>query len=243
MKAPNDRLPLIIEEPVNQRREFLKKGVIIGALTGLTGIGLITSCKGDAEQEVTPTEDLMREHGLLNRILLIYDSCRMRLMNNEKFPLDSLNNSALIIRNFVENYHEKLEEDYLFPRFEKANKLTDLVGVLRTQHQAGRKLTDRIVQIAGANSVNDDDKQKLIDLLKSFNTMYRPHEAREDTILFPASKEIISKKEYDTLGDKFEDKENELFGKNGFETMVGKVADIEKQLGIYDLAQFTPVNQ
>ena len=30
-------------------------------------------------------------------------------------------------------------------------------------------------------------------------------------------------------------------GKDGFETMVEKVANIEKQLGIYDLSMFTPI--
>ena len=33
--------------------------------------------------------------------------------------------------------HEKLEENFLFPRFRKANKLVDLVDVLLQQHQAG----------------------------------------------------------------------------------------------------------
>jgi hypothetical protein len=31
-----------------------------------------------------------------------------------------------------------------------------------------------------------------------------------------------------------------LFGEDGFEAMVGKVAGIEKQLGIFDLSKFTP---
>jgi hypothetical protein len=31
-----------------------------------------------------------------------------------------------------------------------------------------------------------------------------------------------------------------LFGEDGFEQMVDRVASIEKALGIYDLAQFTP---
>ena len=44
-----------------------------------------------------------------------------------------LSGSAGIIRTFIEEYHEKQEEDYLFPRFEKAGKLTDLVQVLRQQ--------------------------------------------------------------------------------------------------------------
>ena len=65
--------------------------------------------------------------------------------------------------------------------------------------------------------------------------MYRPHAAREDTVLFPAFHAMLSAKEYDRLGDLFEDKENELFGKNGFKSTVNKVADLEKSLGIYEL--------
>jgi len=70
--------------------------------------------------------------------------------------------------------------------------------------------------------------------------MYRPHEAREDTVLFPAFRTIVSTHEYDALGDNFEKKEDELFGDDGFFKVVDKVADLEKRLGIYELAQFTP---
>jgi hypothetical protein len=42
------------------------------------------------------------------------------------------------------------------------------------------------------------------------------------------------------LGDKFEDKEHELFGSAGFEGLVDQVAKIEQQLGVYNLAEFTP---
>lgn len=88
----------------------------------------------------------MREHGVLNRILLVYDTCKLHLINKESFDLAVLNNSAQIIRIFIEDYHQKLEEDYLFPRFEKVNLLTDMVQVLRSQHNAGRILTDQIIQ-------------------------------------------------------------------------------------------------
>jgi hemerythrin-like domain-containing protein len=71
--------------------------------------------------------------------------------------------------------------------------------------------------------------------------MYRPHEAREDTVLFPAFRKLVSKHEYDALGEEFEDNEHKHFGQDGFETMVGRVSAIEKQLGIYDLNQFTPL--
>ena len=69
----------------------------------------------------------MREHGLLKRILLIYDEVDARIAQQKEFPPDAVTNSAKIIRSFIEQYHEKLEEDYLFPRFRKHNLLVDLV--------------------------------------------------------------------------------------------------------------------
>ena len=75
--------------------------------------------------------------------------------------------------------------------------------------------------------------------MRSFITMYRPHEAREDTVLFPALHQVLSTKQLKDLGEQFEKEEDRLFGDEGFEKTVDQVAAIEKQLGIYDLAQFT----
>ena len=36
-----------------------------------------------------------------------------------------------------------------------------------------------------------------------FVRMYEPHEAREDTVLFPQFRKIVSKHEYDALGEEF----------------------------------------
>ena len=58
--------------------------------------------------------------------------------------------------------------------------------------------------------------------------MYRPHEAREDTIVFPTFKKIVTPKEYEVLGDRFEYREHELFGKEGFEGVLVEIAAIEK---------------
>ena len=225
----------------NDRRDFLKT-TALGTLSAMAGIGLLSGCneKEGEDKDVSPPEDLMQEHGLLNRVLLIYDHCAIQLINKQSFKVETLSEAAGVIRTFVEDYHEKQEENYLFPRFQKANQLTDLVKVLLSQHQAGRILTDRIIQTSRQGTRTEAENQGLIDLLNTFNTMYRPHEAREDTVLFPSFRKIVSKHEYDSLGDEFEKNEHKLFGEDGFEMMVDKVASIEKQLGIYELAQFTP---
>src|SRR5437762_10236820 len=117
---------------INRRRDFIKTSIVLGSVTAVSGVGLIAGCaeKESEEKEVSPPEDLMQEHGLLNRVLLIYDFCKIKIINEESFPVEEISNAANIIRTFVEDYHEKQEENYLFPRFQKANQLTDLVDVL-----------------------------------------------------------------------------------------------------------------
>jgi hypothetical protein len=51
---------------------------------------------------------------------------------------------------------------------------------------------------------------------------------------------VFDEKEYPELGEEFEKKEDQLFGEEGFESVVNKVADLEKQLQLYDLGQYTP---
>src|SRR5438876_3976172 len=224
------------------RRRFIKAGGIFIAASGVAAaINAFAKEEEKKNQEVSPPEDLMREHGVLKRILLIYGEALRRMDAKEDLPPEPILESAKIIRDFVEDYHEKLEENFLFPRFKKAGKLTDLVDVLLQQHQGGRNVTDITMQFATNQALkNSDDRRKLADSLRQFIRMYNPHEAREDTILFPEFRKIVSKNEYSSLGEDFEKKEHELFGEDGFEKMVDKVADIEKKLGIFDLAQFTP---
>ena len=206
-----------------RRRDLLVAGIALAAFPA-SGAGK----KAKEDQEVSPGEDLMREHGVLNRVLLVYDEGIRRLESGEDGRLDLLAAAAGLIRGFIEGYHEKLEEEFVFPRFRKAKKLVELVDTLQAQHEAGRRVTAALLQAPTPQ------------LLRNFARMYRPHEAREDTELFPAFRELAGEREYRRLGDRFEEREHHLFGEKGFEGKVDEVARIKQALGIHDLAQFTP---
>jgi hemerythrin-like domain-containing protein len=221
------------------RREFLSSAVPAAAMLVPGTLALAVPGKEDEDEEVSTNEDLMREHGILKRVLLAYDEIIRRIHSGRDFPPDTVTAGATIVRKFVEDYHEKLEEDHLFPRFRKAGKLVDLVDVLYTQHQAGRRVTDRIMATA-ASVKTADDRARLARDLEAFNRMYAPHEAREDTVLFPAIHKIVTPHEYDAMGEQFEKIERTTFGGDGFDIYLDKIEALEKKLGIYDLAQFTP---
>jgi hemerythrin-like domain-containing protein len=233
------------DEP-STRRRFLQHSSIAGAGLLIPAAAFAVPQKKSRDKDqgaenISPAEDLMREHGVLNRVLLIYDRHVQMLATKQTFDGAVLASAADVIRHFVEDYHEKLEEDFLFPRFRKAGKLVNLVDTLIAQHKAGRTLTAQIRELASVATLKYvSDTDKLADALRTFLRMYRPHEAREDTVLFPAFRSIVSAHEYDALGEDFEKKEDDLFGEDGFFKVVDQVAELEKKLGIYDLSQFTP---
>jgi hemerythrin-like domain-containing protein len=230
-----------------EKRDFLK-GVSVAAVaaTMIMPATFASARAKDKEErserqpEVTPPEDLMREHGVLDRLLLVYEAGLRKFDAKQDFDPTVLTGTAQIVRDFIENYHEESEEQAVFPRFKKAGKLVSLVDTLQVQHKAGRKVTETILQSAPGSRQDGDDRRRLVGAIQSFIAMYRPHAAREDTELFPLLRGVVSAHEYDAMAEDFERKEQKLFGGDGFEMMVHRVADLEQQVGIDDLAQFTP---
>ncbi len=224
------------------RRAVLRSGVSLIASVPLVGNKAdAKEKKWDPDQGVTAPEDLMKEHGVLNRCLLVYEEGLRRLREKQDVSPEVFQHTAQLVRTFVEEYHEKNEENYIFPEFEKAKRLTDLVETLKAQHLAGRKVTAEILQLSQPDTFRSaENLDKLVAACHSFIRMYRPHESREDTVLFPALREILPPNRVASLGDRIEEAEHKVLGDEGFERSVEKVAAIEKQLGIYDLKQFTP---
>jgi hemerythrin-like domain-containing protein len=189
----------------------------------------------DDEAEVTPGEDLMQEHGVVERLLLIYDEAASRAERGVDFDPALVGHAASVVEKFVEKYHEQNEEGYVFPRLKAAAKEEALVATLLDQHQKGRALTADIQRLAqGA------DRAGLARSLRSFTRMYRPHAAWEDTVAFPAFRRLLGRDGYRELGEKLEEDEHARFGEHGFEDIVAEVATIERGLGIDELAKFTP---
>jgi len=190
------------------------------------------------EGDIGPLEDLMREHGVLRRVLLIYEEGLHRIATRQDFPGNPFLVGAQLIRKFIEDYHEKNEEKFIFPKLLQGSigEAHHDVPILLQQHQAGRTITDSIIRVSTENAKDN----RLTDLAPQFIRMYRPHAAREDTVVFPAFHKAIGEKQLDEIGEQMEKQEQKLFGEGGFAKIVEAVAEEERALGIYELDRFTP---
>ena len=230
------------------RRELLVGLSSLGAGAILIGCNKNSSSdanepkeNADEEAEVTATEDLMREHGVLRRALLVYQESAMKLRNGADVPPAPLQKTAKLFRAFGEEYHEKkLEEVYIFPAVKKAGGAAgDYADVLIAQHQRGREITDFIIAATTGPRIAAADVKAFAAASEALVRMYEHHAAIEDTVVFPAWKETLNSKALDEMNEKFEEIEHEQFGEDGFESAVKQMAEIEQSLGLSDLAQFT----
>src|SRR4051794_8564584 len=149
------------------RRDFLVASSVVGT-------GLVLACSKDEaarstpasaatqstisvseggaaeEPEVTATEDLMREHGIIRRALVVYREAAVRLRTKAiAVPHDVLQKTAQLLRTFAEDYHEKqLEEAHIFPALKRAGAPAARdVDVLIAQHQRGREITNYLMSV------------------------------------------------------------------------------------------------
>ncbi|HEY1914656.1 MAG TPA: hemerythrin domain-containing protein [Streptosporangiaceae bacterium] len=218
-------------------------GITLAATSSSPGTPTWAAQLSRDEAQPPPNEDLMREHGLLVRILLIYRHVDEVFQSSGQLPATELHDAALIIHDYIEAFHEALEEAYVFPRLLRAGQLTSTVDTLLVQHGRGREQTQLILADTEAGGVaRGSAGQRLVGATAAFVRMYEPHEAREDTVIYPAYRSLLSEAEIAELGERFAQLEREQFGHDGFPVMLARVAQIEQTLGIYDLNQFTPAN-
>jgi hemerythrin-like domain-containing protein len=230
-----------------QRRLLVRNSLLLGVAIATPAVPLLGEEKDSkAEQkepEVSATEDLMREHGVIRRALLVYFETVPKLRQNPaSVDPAALKQTAQLFRTFGEDYHERmLEEEHIFPLIRKQSaELKRYADILTEQHNRGREITDYVLAVTGGPKISAAHAEPLAKVFEGFVLMYQNHAAREDTIVFPAWKKNFSNKQLDEISDQFEDIEHKMFGKDGFEDAEKKISRIETELGFGDLAQFTP---
>jgi len=219
------------------RRSFM-------ALAGVSGAGVLAACSQSSqsrEDNDTAIEILARQHGVLRRALAILEEIRGGMDARMDLPPEIVYGTVEIVRLFVVEHHQKLEESRIYSLFDSANKMSGLTRVLREQHAASSRLTEILKGLCSGFSAKDLEKRRTMgSAIHQFCRMNQAHVDREDTMLFPLLRRSMPPKAYDELNVALLKSETEFLGQNGYEETIRKLAGYENMLGIGDLSSFTP---
>src|SRR2546426_1679612 len=155
-------------------RDFFGIGVAVagGPLVAEAFQTELASAKGnEKEPEVTATEDLMREHGVIRRALLVYYEVIPKLRQNpSSIDAAAIQQAAKLFRTFGEDYHERmLEEQHIFPLIRKQSKAMSVYAdILIEQHNRGREITDYVLAVTNGGKISTAHSEPLAKVFETF---------------------------------------------------------------------------
>lgn len=186
----------------------------------------------------TPGESLMTEHGVLKRVLLAYSAAATQPASPGLWA--AVRTCALIVRDYVEGFHEGLEEAYVFPDLMRAGRHTAVLQTLLTQHGSGRRITTSLLQVTDPAGPGPREVASVRAALVAFVRMYERHEAWEDTVVYPAHRELLGDRRLASLGERIDELERRQLGPRSLTEVLDRLAPAEAHLGTADLAAVTP---
>lgn len=192
----------------------------------------------DESSDVIPCiQDLMYEHSILVRILLIFEELIKKdiiFLENHNFRY--INLLTKIIKIYIENHHEKMEEKYIFPQIRFNKKI---VTNLIIQHRLSNIITNKLILLTLNKHIYLKNINKIIELLKLYITLYRKHENIENTEIFPEFLKNISKEKYKKYGEEMEKHEKKILKNLKVKHFIKFIEYVEKQLNISNISLFT----
>ncbi len=160
-----------------------------------------TNEEARAPKAIDPIKVLIREHNEgLQHLAVLENAAESIKMNG--FSPEAFEQIAETIRwmNTEVRRHTEIEEKFLFPLIDR--HMRSLADQVRGEH---RDLWDLFNDLLHA--VREVEEGRLhgtsildiVAIVKSIVTLLRTHVRREDTMVFPAVKQLLTKGEYDEL--------------------------------------------
>lgn len=180
-----------------------------------------------------PTEILMHEHRLIERVL----DCLERLADAARSPagLDAAaaRDALAFLREFADACHHGKEEDQLFPVLESRGLSAEAgpTAVMRHEHRLGRALIGRM-SAAVDDPAADGAAAAFAGAADEYVALLREHIRKEDHCLFPLADRALGPADEAALLERFERAEREAPGPDALARYTPVAEDLERRVGV-----------
>ena len=182
-----------------------------------------------------PTDILVAEHDVIERMLKVLNEAADRLEKGETVEAELFIKAADFIQNFADRCHHAKEEDILVKLMQKRGIPTEggPIAVMLSEHEQGRMYRQGLAQAAEAlNNGDTSAAASAIENARNFATLLSQHIAKENNILYPMANQVFSEEDQRQLHREFERVEKEVIGAGVHEKYHHMVEELEKQMGL-----------
>ena len=178
------------------------------------------------------TETLEHEHRTIEKIVRVISVLADELTEARDVDDSILADLCDFLRVYGHQCHHGKEESYLFPLLETRGVPEDgcPLGALRHEHQRSRALTDTLVEATSRYSANSSrGRQALVEVLRDLASFYPAHIWKEEYLLFPLAKKVLSAQEDELLQKEFESVEADIYS-DAHERYESLAVDLERRV-------------
>jgi len=160
-----------------------------------------------------PTDDLMNEHRVIERMLAILTKASNRLEKGHDIDSKLYLDAVDFLKNFADKCHHSKEEKLLFEKMMERGVSGEVgpIAVMMREHQDGRahvKLLDKLSK----EKMSKTTREGLIKSSRAYVDLLSRHIRKEDSVLYPLANQILDKEDQKELEEGFERVEKEVMG-------------------------------
>jgi hemerythrin-like domain-containing protein len=181
--------------------------------SGGTDISFLRVLRVGDVKSMRPTDDLMDEHRVIERMLGILTEASNRLEKGEDIDPELYVGAVDFLKNFADKCHHTKEEKLLFEKMMERGVSGEVgpIAVMMREHQDGRahvKSLDRLSK----EKMSKTTREGLIKSSRAYVDLLSRHIQKEDNVLYPLANQILDKEDQKELEKGFEDVEEKVMG-------------------------------
>ena len=160
------------------------------------------------------TDSLEQEHRTIEKILRVTGVLVDELAENRDIDDDILRDLCQFLRVYGHQCHHGKEASYLFPMLESHGVPEEgcPLGALRHEHERSRVLTQELVQASADYAANGHDgSSALSEVLRNIAQFYPAHIWKEEYLLFPMARKVLSEEDDQRLLKEFKSVESDIY--------------------------------
>lgn len=181
--------------------------------SGGTDISFLRILRVGDVKSMRPTDDLMDEHRVIERMLGILTEASNRLEKGQDIDPELYVGAVDFLKNFADKCHHTKEEKLLFEKMMERGVSGEVgpIAVMMREHQDGRahvKSLDRLSK----EKMSKTTREGLIKSSRAYVDLLSRHIQKEDNVLYPLANQILDKEDQKELEKGFEDVEEKVMG-------------------------------
>jgi hemerythrin-like domain-containing protein len=179
-----------------------------------------------------PTDDLMNEHRVIERMLGVVDRACDRIEKGQEVEQELFVGAADFFKNFADKCHHSKEEKLLFEKMQERGVSGEVgpIAVMLREHQDGRAHVKRIAELS-ATKTSKKTTEGLVEASRSYVDLLSKHIQKEDNILYPMANQILTKEDQEELEKGFEAVEEKVMGPGVHERYHNMIEKWEEKYG------------